>query len=139
MARILSVGMTVCSAAILALTVHAGSAKAAGPYDGTWQLDAPAAGGTVSARSTCPAVRLRFQVADNKLSGRFEREGSEGSSVETATGNRGAPMTGTVSPDGTVNAQWEAVKATGKASGNQMKMSWNGSCGPRTGTATRVQ
>jgi len=140
MARILAVGTTLCSATLLAFVVQAGPANAAGPYDGTWQLDSPAAGGTVEARGSCQALRLRFEIANNQVSGRFERDTTEGSSVQTAPGNRGEPVTGTISPDGTVNTQWESVHATGKVvSPNQMQLSWNGECGPRSGTATKIK
>ena len=45
---------------------------------------------------------------------------------------------GTVAPDGTINAQWESYKATGKITGNTAQIKWRGECGERVATGGRA-
>jgi hypothetical protein len=113
-------------------------AAAAGPFDGTWQLDTPGAGGgSPEVSNKCPALRLRFEIKDNQVKGRFERLPNL-RDVETAEGREGSPVTGSVGPDGTLTTNWEGIKGTGKVAGNTGQLKWTGACGPRTGTLTRV-
>ncbi len=39
---------------------------------------------------------------------------------------------------GTINAQWESYKATGKLSGNSAQLKWRGECGERVATGGRT-
>jgi hypothetical protein len=114
-------------------------ALAAGPYDGTWQVDAgPAGAGTsVSDVASCEAVRLQFQVKDNQIHGQLGRSPYGGGRV-TQSGRGTTPVTGTVAPDGTLNAQWQSYKATGKLTGDKAELNWKGSCGPRVATGGRI-
>jgi hypothetical protein len=116
------------------------SVLAAGPYDGTWQVDAAPAGnpGTnTTGNAQCEAQRLRFQIKDNQVQGSLARSPYGGNRV--TEGGRGAtPVTGTVHPDGTLNAQWQSYKATGKLTGDKAELRWKGACGPRVATGGRV-
>ena len=71
------------------------------------------------------------------MEGRFERS-PDLRTVDTAEGHEGSPVTGSVSPDGTLTTKWEGIKTTGKLAGNAGQMKWTGACGPRTGTLARV-
>jgi len=117
-------------------------AGAAGPFDGTWQVDAPQAGGQGAAegggRSGCEPLRLQIQVQDNRIQGSMRRSTTGANRVEQSTGRGSSPVTGTVAPDGTFNAQWESFRATGKFTGDKAEMHWNGSCGPRTAMGGRA-
>jgi hypothetical protein len=133
---LLSLSLSLPAAMIASLTPPA---LAAGPYDGTWQVDAAPAGGggtNTTSRSDCEGLRLQFQVKDSQVKGSMARS-VYGSGV--TQGGRGAtPVTGTVQPDGTFNAQWQSYKATGKLTGDKAEMSWKGQCGPRVATGGRV-
>jgi hypothetical protein len=138
MLRSLSTRVAMTSAAIVLLGVLVNPGYAAGPFDGTWQLDAPGAGGSSpEAGSKCPAVRLRFEVKDNQVVGRFERS-PDLRHVETGEGHEGTPVTGSVGPDGTLTTKWEGINASGKLAGNAGQLKWIGDCGPRVGTLARV-
>jgi hypothetical protein len=117
-------------------------ASAAGPYDGTWYVDAAQAGGQGAAeggaRSGCEPVRLMFQVEDNKIIGSMRRSAYGGGRVEQSTGRGSSPVSGTVAPDGTFNAQWEKYAANGKFTANKVEMKWKGTCGPRTAMGGRA-
>jgi len=116
-------------------------AGAAGPYDGTWQVDAAPAGGAGAATegpSGCEGLRLQFDVKDNQVIGSMRRSPYGGGRVEQSTGRGSSPVSGTVAPDGTFNAQWENYRATGKLSGNKAELHWSGTCGPRTAMGGRV-
>lgn len=110
-----------------------------GPYDGTWIVDAPAAaGGTSTADvASCDAVRLQFEVKNSQVQGMLGRSTYGGTRV-TQTGPGTTPVSGTVQPDGTLNAQWQSYQATGKLAGDKAEMRWSGTCGPRVATGGRA-
>jgi len=111
---------------------------AAGPYDGTWQVDAaPAGNSSTSDVASCDGVRLQFQVKDSQIQGSLARAVYGGNRV-TQTGRGQTPISGTVQPDGTLNAQWQGYKATGKLAGDKAELRWKGQCGPRVATGGRV-
>ena len=116
-------------------------AGAAGPYDGSWYVDAAPAAQTSSSDvpAGCDAVRLPFQVTDNKITGSLQRAPYGTGRVEQGSGSSSAPITGTVQPDGTFNAQWQNYKGTGKLTGDQAELKWNGECGPRVATGGRAK
>jgi hypothetical protein len=126
------------SAAIVALPMF--PALAAGPYDGTWQVDAAPAGnpGTnTTGNAQCEGVRLQFQVVDNQVRGSLARSPYGGNRI-TQGGPGATPIKGTVQPDGTINTQWQSYKATGKLTGDKAELRWKGQCGPRVATGGRV-
>jgi hypothetical protein len=84
-------------------------------------------------------VRLPFQIADNKITGSLQRAPYGTGRVEQGSGSSATPITGTVQPDGTFNAQWQNYKGTGKLSGDQAELKWNGECGPRVATGGRAK
>jgi hypothetical protein len=138
MRRSLSTRLAMTSAAILLLGVLVDPGYAAGPFDGTWQLDAPGAGGSSpEAGSKCPALRLRFAIKDGQVQGRFERS-PDLRHVETGEGHEGSAFTGSVGADGTLSTNWEGIKGSGKLAGNAGQLKWTGDCGPRVGTLARV-
>jgi hypothetical protein len=116
------------------------AAHAAGQYDGNWFVDAPSAqnAGTSERSSGCEPVRIPFTVSGNKISGNLQRSPYGTGRVESGTGRASAPITGTVGPDGTISAQWESYKATGKLSGNTAQLKWRGECGERVATGGRA-
>ena len=126
------------AAAVVATPLVA--ANAAGQYDGNWFVDAPSAqnAGTTERSSGCEPVRIPFTVSDNKISGSLQRSSYGTGRVESGTGKNAAPITGTVAPDGTVNAQWGSYKATGKLSGDTAQIKWRGECGERVATGGRA-
>lgn len=121
------------------IAVPTPAALAAGPYDGTWQVDAAPAGnpGTnTTGRDQCEGLRLQFQVKDSQVQGSMARS-AYGSGV-SQSGRGATPVTGTVQPDGTLNAQWQNFKATGKLAGDKAELHWKGQCGPRVATGGRI-
>jgi hypothetical protein len=127
-------------AASLAAAAVAGSAYAAGPYDGTWVIDIPAglARGNLST-ALCPALRLEAKIIDNQVNASLERVPSgTAETIENGTARTAAPLTGTVQPDGTVTADWQGYKSAGTLSGDTGTITVQGECGPRDATATRV-
>jgi hypothetical protein len=116
------------------------AAHAAGQYDGNWFVDAPSAqnAGTTERSSGCEPVRIPFTVSDNKISGNLQRSSYGTGRVESGTGKASMPITGTVAPDGSISAQWESYKATGKLSGNTAQIKWRGECGERVATGGRA-
>ncbi len=124
------------SVAMIALPIL--PAVAAGPYDGSWYVDAaPAGNASTSDVASCDGVRLQFQVKDNQIQGSLARAAYGGNRV-TQTGPGLTPITGTVQPDGTINAQWQGYKATGKLTGDKAELRWKGQCGPRVATGERM-
>lgn len=121
-----------------ALALSAAVAMAAERYDGTWVIESPqtTTGANVQNPQGCEPVRLELQVKDNEITGTLKREVLGRARVENAP--RGAPVTGKVEPDGTINAQWENYVATGKLTGDSGQVRWTGECGPRVATAKRV-
>jgi len=57
------------SVAAVALAAYVLPAHAAGPYDGSWYVDAPAAGQDQPTQesSGCEALRIAFTVKDNRV------------------------------------------------------------------------
>jgi hypothetical protein len=118
-----------------ALAISAISAQASGAYDGNWTLmSAAVIGSRTVDNPECAEMGLRFQITDNQIKGNLQGAGS-GAVVSSSGGD---PVTGSVQPDGTVKAEWRGVTATGKIAGNHIEMSWQGTCGPRIGSGTRV-
>jgi hypothetical protein len=119
--------------------VGAPAVLAAGPYDGNWVLDFPAAGASnVEGHSSCAAVRLPIQISNNQISGGLARTGV-GNGVTSGSGSSAQPVTGQVQPDGTFNMSWQRYTATGKLTSAQGQATVARSqCGPRQGTAVRV-
>lgn len=115
------------------------TAAVPGPYDGTWVVEAAPAGGgaSVSDVASCEGVRLQFEVKNNQINGMLGRSPYGGGRV-TQTGPGTTPVSGTVAPDGTLDARWQKYQATGKLSGDKAEMRWRGACGPRVATGGRV-
>jgi len=136
MARLLSV--LIAAAVGVSAAPLAQTARAAGPYDGTWAIDLPANGQTGEGGYACPALRIQVQIADNQVTGTLHRTGG-GANVETGgSGSSAAPVTGSVSPDGMLSAQWSGYHATGQLDGNAGKLNVQRTCGPETAIATRT-
>jgi hypothetical protein len=132
--------LIIASVAALGLVAGAFAASAANRFDGRWVVDAPAAGGAIGAEGQyiCPALRLPLEVKNGEVTGTLER--TQGNEIVAGNTNpSAAPVSGTVSPNGTVNVMWLNFHATGKLSGNSGKVEWSGECGPRVATATRVK
>jgi len=131
-----------CGVVAAALLLPASQAAfAATPYDGTWVLDVPPS--STIARvdgSSCPALRLPVQVMNGQVTGMLHRVPSADDTdmVEAGAGPYAAPVTGQVSADGAVEAQWQGYRAAGQLSGNTGEITVDGECGPRTAVATRV-
>src|SRR5258708_14200074 len=108
---------TLCSIAfaVAALAVPMLPANGAGPYDGSWYVDAAPAAQTSSSDvpAGCDAVRIPFQVTDNKITGSLQRAPYHTGPVEQASISGSTPFTGTVQPDGTLTAHWQNYKTTG--------------------------
>lgn len=135
--KLLVVSLATPAAMLVSLTPPA---LAAGPYDGSWQVDAAPAGnpGTnTTGTSDCEAIRLHFQVKDNQVIGSLARSPYGGNRV-SESGRGATPVSGTVQPDGSFNAQWQSYKATGKFTGDKAEMRWKGTCGPRVATGGRI-
>ena len=124
---------TLVTFALAALTVPT-AGHSAGPYDGTWVVDAPAVpGGRNYAGTACAAVRLQFQVRDNAVIGslRMVPGTAQGTTVRSGPGRGATPIKGTVAPDGSLTAQWQSFRATGTLAGSRAELRWKGQCGPR--------
>lgn len=128
----------VTSVSIAVAALAATPAVAAGQFDGDWYVDAAPAGQAQPTQesSGCEAVRIQFRIVDNQVKGNLRRGAYGTGNVESGEG--GPPITGTVQPDGTVNAQWESYRATGKLTGDRAEVKWKGECGPRVATGGRV-
>lgn len=122
--------------AVLALSANL--ALAEGRYDGTWVIEAPQAAGAANAINPrgCEPVRIEIQVKDNRVTGNLKRQTLGRGRVESSPS--GAPVTGRVDQDGTLNAQWENYIVTGKLRGDTAEVRWNGECGPRVAQGKRV-
>lgn len=117
------------------------AAWSAGPFDGTWQVEtSPTRQGTPAERTRgCEPVRFQFTVRDNQIHGDLARAVSGNGGVTPGQGPGSTPVTGTVKPDGTVDAQWQNINATGKLTGNKAEISWmSGACGQRVATGERL-
>ena len=130
--------MTTSAAVLLLAGLVGRPAQAAGPFDGNWELDAPSAGGSsAEGGDKCPALRLRFEIKDGRVQGRFERSFQQ-TDVETAEGREGSAFTGRVQPDGSLTTEWESIPASGKITGDTGELKWVGGCGPRVGKLSRI-
>ena len=126
------------SIAVATLAVPIIPAHTAGPYDGTWQFSAPPAGNSsTSDVAACDGVQLQVQVKDNQIQGTLARAAYGGARV-TQTGPGQTPITGTVQPDGTLNAQWQSYQITGKLAGDKGELRWSGQCGTRVAAGGRM-
>ncbi len=130
-------------AASVALAFAVGSglapAQASTPYDGVWIVDFPPSD-LISGESeyVCPALRLRADVKDGRISGTLARF-QPGNVVENATGYAASPVTGSVRPDGSVEAYWLGWIVKGQISGDHADLTLLfGQCGPRHMTGTRA-
>ncbi len=126
--------------AFVALAVCVLPAHAAGPYDGSWYVDAPATGHDQPTQeySGCEALRISFTVADNRVSGSLQ-DNIYGEGLEPADGGpSSAPLVGTVRADGTLTAEWQTRRFTGRLSGDKAELSWSGECGARVATGGRA-
>lgn len=113
---------------------------AAGPYDGTWEVEAPNAKGVANPLNPigCDPVDLHIQVSDNQVHGNIARRTAGREKVENS-GSSGAPLTGKVQSDGTVNARWQNILVVGKLSGNTGEVHWQSpNCGARKANLRRV-
>ena len=128
------------SIAAAALAAPMSSAIAAGQWDGMWIVDAPPAGQSqpTASSSGCDAVRIPVQVSGDKITGSLQRSPYVTGRVEGGTGKNATPLTGTIAPDGSVTAKWQNYPATGKLSGENAEVKWNGECGPRVATGGRI-
>jgi hypothetical protein len=126
------------SLAALAATIS--PSWSAGAYDGTWIVDLPASigPGFGGPNAPCVALRLRILIKDNQLSAELRREPREGNVVENSSNPNATPVTGTVRPDGSVDARWGNYVATGMLAGPNARVTVQGACGPRTGSAVRI-
>ena len=132
--------LTSLSLTIAALVASVPLARAAGPFDGSWSVDAPESlSSTGGGEGGCEAVRLPFKIVDNKIVGSLEREPYGIGGVEAGTDKRATPLTGTVNSDGTVTARWQSYQVTGKISGDKIEVRWTGPCGPRVAKGGRVK
>jgi hypothetical protein len=127
--------------AAVALALASLPAKAAGPFDGTWQVDSGGLG-TATAQAMegtgCEPEILKFEVKDNQIQGGLAFAPSDPNRVQNSQGPRSAPISGSVQEDGTLNAQWESYKVTGKMTGDKVELRWRAPCGPRVATGTRI-
>lgn len=129
-------------AAVTILAMLAGAAlpaDAAGSYDGVWIVDFPAEPPSAgSNESTCPALRLRADIKDSRISGSLARI-FPGNVVENYRGYAASPVTGLVHPDGSVEAYWLGWIVKGQITGDRAVLTLLfGQCGPRHMTAVRV-
>jgi len=115
-------------------------ANTPGPYDGNWEVSADPAGtgsASISDVAACDGVRIMFEVKNNQVQGMLRRATYGGGVTQTGPGT--TPITGSVQPDGTVNAYWQSYRATGKlTTDNKAEVQWRGTCGPRVATGGRV-
>jgi hypothetical protein len=126
------------SLAALAATIS--PSWAAGAYDGTWIVDLPASigPGFGGPDAPCIALRLRILIKDSQLSAELQRSPLEGNVVENSSSPKATPLTGMVRPDGSVVAKWGPYVATGTLAGPNTRVTVQGACGPRSGTAVRI-
>ncbi len=130
---------TSLAALAIALRLGAAPALASTPYDGIWIVDFPAEQLiTGTSEYLCPALRLRADVKDGKISGSLARF-QPGNVVENATGYAASPVTGTVHPDGSLEAYWLGWIVKGQIYGDRADLTLLfGQCGPRHMTGVRV-
>jgi hypothetical protein len=88
-------------AAALAVVAHAGTALAAGPFDGQWTGGSPGVG----AKGGCGDMTATITIADGKITGQYAQKAYT------------FPVTGTVATDGSASGNWNKNKLTGKFAG----------------------
>jgi len=115
------------------------AAHATTPYDGIWIVDFPASPLVAGeSHSVCPALRLRADVVDGKVSGSLTRF-FPGNVVENDSGPASSPVTGTVHSDGSVEAYWLGWIVRGQITGDTATLTLLfGQCGPRHMIGRRV-
>jgi hypothetical protein len=116
-------------------------ANAAGPFDGTWEVDSAGLGTETAPtvrRTSCEPETLRFEVKDNQVRGGLASPHSDPERVRNNKRPRSAPISGAVQADGTVSAQWENYAVTGKMIGDNVELYWRTSCGPRVAIGSRI-
>ena len=131
-----------CGVSVAMLAALAISTQAAGPYDGTWMVNA-AGTGAVDMRGwyACPPIHVTLQVSDGKISGTMER--AYGDQVTDGYDHNATPVTGAIDGDGKVTVTWQGliandvVNAEGHATQNHLAFSWQVACGPRTAVGER--
>lgn len=116
------------------------SAHAGGPYDGSWVIEAPAAGAqhVRTGEAACSAFRLPFEIKDNKVIGSLARSASHPTEVVASNGQGSSPVTGSVTEDGTFAVEWQSYHIAGQISGDTLHAYWTGLCGPRSATGKRA-
>ncbi len=126
--------------ALAAFALPMTSARAAGPFDGTWIIDVPA--DTISGaddNAVCPALRLRVQITDSQVTGDFRRSFPEDSNVVETGGTNGASqVSGNVQPDGALTAQWQNFHAAGQMAGDRGTLTMQSECGPLQALVRRL-
>jgi len=89
---------------------------------------------------TYAAVRIQFQVREYEIIGSLRMHRThEGATVRQGPGPGATPIKGTVAPDGTLTAQWQSFRATGKLMSDKAELRWKGQCGPRVAIGTRLR
>lgn len=128
------------AAATLAATMT--PAHAAGLFDGTWKIEAPAVrgGAADSDLDECEAVRFETQIKDGNIVGTLRRSiySQSGTNVQSTPGQGATAVQGNVSQDGSLQAKWQGYRATGRLSGDNGELRWKGACGERVATMTRT-
>jgi hypothetical protein len=125
--------------AVMCSLLLGAAAYAKTPYDGIWVVDFPASPLVAGeSHSVCPALRLRADVTDGKISGSLTRFFPD-NVVENDTGPASSPVTGTVHPDGSVEAYWLGWIVKGQITGDTADLTLLfGQCGPRHMIGRRV-
>lgn len=109
MVRLLSVVV------LIGLTAVA-PAGAAGQFDGEWEGGSPSV--YAGPGKKCVSTTAKVTVADGKMTGKFE------------FGSSSYPITGTITPDGSVTGHWGGNAMTGKFAGKHFAGTYNsGLCG----------
>jgi len=127
---------TSISVVVAALAAGVPVAHAAGRHDGNRYVDAPAADQTQPTQesSGCEALGIPFTVKDNRVSASLQHR-RYGEGFESADGGpSAAPLIGSVQADGTLTAEWDIRRFTGKLSGEKAEVTWRGECGARGAT-----
>ena len=117
-----------------------GIAWAAGPFDGTWVIDAHGTGGHVQStgQTDCPAFRLTFVITDSKISESLAPSPSNSAVIVPSHGRGSSLARGSVAEDGTFAVQWQNFHIVGRITGNTLEAFWTGLCGPRSAKGTRA-
>lgn len=92
---------------------------------------------TGAGAQVCSAFRLPFEIKNNQVVGTLTR--STARPTEIIASRRGTPVKGSVLEDGTFAVQWQNFNIAGKITGDTLVAYWNGQCGPRSATGSRVR